>query len=104
MDCKAWENEISRREADLLDAGQQKALEAHLTGCNACRDVSDRVRQGIRAMSAMPITPAPKNFLDDSWRRIEKAAPPTLSPLERLKLPRFPTRSETLQAKTHRRT
>lgn len=86
MDCKAWQNEISRREADLLEPNQQKALDGHLVTCAACKAVSDRVRQGIQAMAAMPITPAPKNFLDDSWRRIQKVAPPKpAGPLERLK-------------------
>lgn len=85
MDCKDWENEISRREADLLDASQQKALAGHLAGCPMCRAVDDRVKQGIQAMSQMPITPAPKNFLDDSWRRIQKAAPAPVSPMQRFR-------------------
>lgn len=86
MDCRDWENEISRREADLLDANQQKALDGHLAGCPMCRAVADRVKQGIQAMSSMPIVPAPKNFLDDSWRRIQKAAPPPpAGPLERFR-------------------
>ena len=85
MDCKAWENEIARREADLLDAGQQKALSAHLTTCALCGAVSDRVRQGIREISAMPVVQAPRDFLEDSWRRIQRAAPAPTSPLERFK-------------------
>lgn len=85
MDCTKWENEITRREAGLLDAAAAKALDAHVAGCARCAAVDKKIRAGLSALAAMPVTPAPKDFLEDSWRRIQRATPAPASPLERLR-------------------
>ena len=49
MDCKAFENEITRREAGLLDAGQDEHPHAMSTHC----DARSNVQSGARGSAAL---------------------------------------------------
>jgi len=85
MECKQAEEEIPRREADLLDPAQLAELQAHLANCASCRQAEARFKEAERALSSLPIKRAPPNFLEDSWRRIQKAEPRPTGRMQRLR-------------------
>ncbi|GAA3512037.1 zf-HC2 domain-containing protein [Actinocatenispora rupis] len=73
MECETCRESLSAR----LDgeAGPDPAVDAHLAGCAACRDWSERAVALTRRLRVRPVPPAP-----DLTDRIMAAAPPPAPP------------------------
>jgi predicted anti-sigma-YlaC factor YlaD len=83
MNCDECREAISRREAGLTDPdpAMQAEIDAHLEQCKTCRSASGVLKRSLAAMSHKAMTPAPADFLEGSWRRIEKEVRNSQPPL-----------------------
>ncbi len=59
-----------------LPDGEQRAADAHLAGCDACRESRDRLIDTLGLVDAAPPAEPPPGFERVMWARVEAALPP----------------------------
>lgn len=79
MNCPSAQRLISAARDGALDGSEQSALEAHLTGCPACRQLRDVLATAAEAWkSTTAAVPAPDAKLE--WQRIQRRLTPAGPP------------------------
>ena len=77
MTCHEARELFSAVVDDVLDAGEQATLDAHLIGCADCRRELDRLRRTVALVQGLPPERAPVGFVD----RVVAAARPSPWPV-----------------------
>jgi anti-sigma factor RsiW len=60
-------------DADLMDAGLQQRLEAHLAGCARCRELASELRAVQGGLRSLPELKLPDEVLQRVWQRTSRS-------------------------------
>lgn len=73
MECSEIKTHLSAHLDSALDARTDKILEAHLAGCNACRQTKATLQSVVREVSVLESAKAPDDFLEQLHARLDSS-------------------------------